>query len=146
VTAADRAAEVYIRSQIEKIWPNDAIVGEEFGESSHPGSLNRWIIDPIDGTKSFMRGVPLYAVLIGLEIEGRIRVGAAYFPPLDQMLCAAEGMGAWCNGRRVHVSGIDQLEMACVCYTSVQHLVDRDPGIWNHLSRSVYMTRGWSDS
>lgn len=146
VTAADRAAEEFIRSQIEKTYPRDAIVGEEFGESSHPGNPNRWIIDPIDGTKSFVRGVPLYAVLIGLEIEGRIKVGSVYFPVLDMMLSAAEGTGAWCNGRRVHVSQVDRLDQACICYTSVQHLIDRNPGIWNQLSRSVYMTRGWSDA
>src|SRR5512134_2554623 len=83
VTAADRAAEQYMRGEIKHTYPTHAIVGEEYGESGAEAASHRWIIDPVDGTKSFMRGVPLYAVLIGLEIEGNIRVGAAYFPALD---------------------------------------------------------------
>src|SRR5512140_686948 len=120
VTAADRAAETFIRGEIEKNYPTHAIVGEEFGESAGQGNTFRWIIDPIDGTKSFMRGVPLYGVLIGLEIDGIIRVGAAYFPGTDEMLCAAEGEGAWWNGRRAHVSQEASLARAWVCYTSAR--------------------------
>ena len=82
VTIADREAETYIRAEIERTFPSHAIVGEEYGENANGHSF-RWIIDPIDGTISFIRGVPLYGVLIGLEIEGVVRVGAAYFPPLD---------------------------------------------------------------
>src|SRR5512143_2904475 len=85
VTVADRAAEQFIRSEVEKAYPAHGIVGEEFGEDAS-GNQFRWIIDPIDGTKSFMRGVPLYGVLLGLEIEGKIRVGAAYYPGTDEML------------------------------------------------------------
>ncbi|MEJ5200097.1 MAG: inositol monophosphatase family protein, partial [Anaerolineae bacterium] len=72
VTVADRLAEQLIRQRIEQAYPGHAIVGEEFGVAESAGATHRWFIDPIDGTKSFMRGVPLYGVLLGLEIEGRV--------------------------------------------------------------------------
>ena len=103
------------------------------------------IIDPVDGTKSFMRGVPLYAVLIGLEIDGVIRVGAVYLPALDEMLCGADRLGAWWNGRRARVSEVDTLARACVCYTTYHNFGQRDPGLWERLASQVYMLRGWSD-
>ena len=146
VTAADRAAEEFIRGEIERAYPEHAIVGEEFGEKHGAGSRFRWIIDPIDGTKSFLRGIPLYAVLIGLEVDGCIRVGASYCPPLDEMLCAAEGLGAWWNGRRARVSDVDSLEQACICYTSTRNFERRDPALWGRLSSSAYLLRGWSDA
>jgi histidinol-phosphatase len=146
VTAADRAAEEFLRVEIEKRYPTHAIVGEELGKKAGQGNPYRWIIDPIDGTKSFMRGVPLYAVLVGLEIEGVIRVGAAYFPALDEMLCAADGIGTWWNGRQAHVSEVDALDRACICYTTYHNFVKRDLALWNRLSRAAYMTRGWSDA
>ena len=146
VTAADRAAEQFIRGEIERTYPEHAIVGEEFGEKAGQGAAIRWIIDPVDGTKSFIRGVPLYAVLIGLEIEGVIRVGTAYFPALDEMLCAADGLGAWWNGRRARVSEVASFERACVCYTTYHNFSRRAPGLWDRLSSTAYMLRGWSDA
>ena len=107
VTIADRKAEELIRGRIEHSYPEHAIVGEEFGLKESQGASHRWIIDPIDGTKSFMRGVPLYGVLLGLEIDGQVEVGAAYFPALDEMIAAATGLGCWWNGRPAHVSAID---------------------------------------
>jgi histidinol-phosphatase len=146
VTAADRASEEFIRAEIEKVYPAHAIVGEEFGEKAGSGNPFRWIIDPIDGTKSFIRGVPLYSVLIGLEIEGVIRAGAAYFPALDEMLCAAEGLGCWWNSRRAHVSDVASLEHACICYTTYHGFAKRDPALWQRVSDAAYMLRGWSDA
>jgi histidinol-phosphatase len=146
VTAADHAAEELIRGEIERTYPGHAIVGEEYGESAGQGNPFRWLVDPIDGTKSFMRGVPLYGVLIGLEIEGVIRVGAAYFPALDEMLCAAHGLGCWWNGRRASVSDVASFERTCICYTSYKSFTQRDPGLFERLSNSVYMMRGWSDA
>ncbi|HQV95170.1 MAG TPA: inositol monophosphatase family protein, partial [Anaerolineales bacterium] len=75
VTAADRATEQFIRGEIEKAYPTHAIVGEEYGEKAGAKNPFRWIVDPIDGTKSFMKGVPFYSVLLALEIEGVSRVG-----------------------------------------------------------------------
>jgi myo-inositol-1(or 4)-monophosphatase len=146
VTAADRAAESLIRGEIERTYPGHAIVGEEYGEGGGIGSAFRWIIDPIDGTKSFLRGVPLYGVLIGLEIEGNVRAGAVYIPPLDEMLYAAEGLGAWWNGRRARVSDVSTLDRACVCYTSHHNFPRRAPGAWERLASTAYMMRGWSDA
>lgn len=147
VTAADRAAEQFIRGEIEKAYPSHAIVGEEYGETAGEGNPFRWIIDPIDGTKSFMRGVPLYGVLIGLEIEGTSRVGACYCPGLDEMLAGADGEGAWWNGRRAHVSQLDSLNRACICYTSVHSFDKNNRGpAWERIQKASYMVRGWSDA
>ena len=147
VTAADRASEEFIRGQIEMTFPDHAIVGEEFGETVGKGKSIRWIIDPIDGTKSFMRGIPLYAVLIGLEIEGIVRVGAAYYPALDEMLCAADGEGCWWNGRRAQVSSISDLEKAFVCYTSMRENEKSNRSLlWTRLKEKAFALRGWSDA
>lgn len=166
VTAADRAAEEFIRGEIEKHYPTHAILGEEFGEKpsassllasdspirlsaskSAPASAFRWIIDPIDGTKSFLRGVPLYGVLIGLEIDGQIKVGAAYYPGTDEMLCAAEGLGAWWNGRRAHVSQIASMDRAFVCYTNERNMSKQGRGeAWKRINTAAYASRGWSDA
>ena len=147
VTVADRAVEGFIRGQIEKKYPQHSIVGEEYGEDGNSGKSIRWIIDPIDGTKSFMRGVPLYAVLIGMEVEGVVRVGAAYFPALGEMICAADGEGCWWNEKRTHVSEIDKLEESYVCFTSMRGgLTERQMPIWNRLKEKAYALRGWSDA
>ena len=119
VTVADRKAEELIRGRIEKRFPGHAILGEEFG-SARGGANHCWVIDPIDGTKAFLRGVPLYAVLIGLEIEGRVEVGAAYFPALDEMLAAASGLGCWWNGRRARVSQVASLKESYFSITTPQ--------------------------
>jgi myo-inositol-1(or 4)-monophosphatase len=105
VTAADRAAEEFIRGELRKfiqLMPLSvkSLEKNPFLSESATESVYRWFIDPIDGTKSFLRGIPLYAVLIGLEIYGVIQVGAAYYPGTDEMLCAADGLGAWWNGKR----------------------------------------------
>ncbi len=118
VTAADRATEEFIRGEIEKNYPSHAIVGEEFGEKAGEGNPFRWIVDPIDGTKSFMKGVPFYSVLIALEIEGVSRVGVVCFPALDEILYAADDLGCWLNGKRTRVSEIDELKQAVFCFTS----------------------------
>ncbi len=147
VTAADRAAEKFIRGELEKNYPSHNIIGEEFGESENSKSAFRWIVDPIDGTKSFMRGIPMYGVLIGLEIDGVVKVGAAYYPGTDEMLCAAEGEGAWWNGRRAHVSTESMLEKAYVCYTNTRNMgrYGREDA-WNRLVARSFAARGWGDA
>lgn len=147
VTVADRQAEQLIRARIEARYPTHAIVGEEFGEKEGADASFRWFIDPIDGTKSFVRGVPLYGVLIGLEIEGVPEVGAAYFPALDEMLAAATGLGCWWNGRRAYVSETADLSRAWMSCT--------DPGMfdqcgrgeaWRRLQQATYYRTGWGDA
>jgi fructose-1,6-bisphosphatase/inositol monophosphatase family enzyme len=94
VTVADRQAEQLLRQRISEAFPADAILGEEFGEQ--PGTSGfRWILDPIDGTKSFIHGVPLYGTLIGIEYERRSVVGMIHIPALKESVYAATGLGAW---------------------------------------------------
>ena len=147
VTVADRLSEEMIRQRIEQRYPTHAIIGEEFGVKETTDAAFCWFIDPIDGTKSFIRGVPMYAVLIGLEIEGKPTVGAAYFPALDEMLSGATGLGAWWNGRRTQVSDCESLDRAYLSCT--------DPGnyaaygrqeAFERLMRSTYYRTGWSDA
>jgi len=134
VTIADRKAEELIRARIEKQFPRHMIIGEEFGESDYNGSAHRWYIDPIDGTKSFMRGVPLYSVLLGLEIEGVVQVGAVYFPALDEMVAAATGEGCWWNGRAARVSNVAHLEQAAILFTEIANFEKYGRGeAWNRL-------------
>lgn len=147
VTVADRKAEELIRSRIEARYPTHAIVGEEFGTKESNEQAFRWFIDPIDGTKSFIRGVPLYAVLLGLEIEGKVEVGAAYFPALDEMLVGATGLGAWCNGRRAHVSTVDSLSRGVVTFTDVAKFAKYGrAAAWERIQAATYFRAGWSDA
>ncbi len=94
VTAADRRAEQHLRQRIAAAFPADGILGEEFSEQ--PGTSGcRWIIDPIDGTKSFIHGVPLYSTLVALEWENQSILGVIHVPALDECVYAARGLGAW---------------------------------------------------
>ena len=147
VTAADRASEQFIRGRIEKQYPQHTIVGEEYGATEHAGTEFRWFVDPIDGTKSFVRGVPLYAVLIGLEIAGTIEVGAAYFPALDEMVAAAAGAGCWRNGRRAHVSDVTDLRRATVSCSDVGSFGAYGRGAaWERIQAATYFRAGWGDA
>lgn len=147
VTVADRLSEEYIRRRIEAEFPDHAIVGEEYGAKEAAGAACRWYIDPIDGTKSFVRGVPLYAVLLGLEIEGRVEVGAAYFPALDEMVAAATGLGCWWNGRRAHVSPVERLERATMAFTDPASFAKQGRAeAFQRLQAATYYRAGWSDA
>lgn len=94
VTRADREAESYLREQIHQAFPEDAVIGEEWGDTGGKSGF-RWIIDPIDGTKSFIHGVPLYATLIGVEYQGRAVLGVDRIPATGECVYAARGSGAW---------------------------------------------------
>jgi histidinol phosphatase-like enzyme (inositol monophosphatase family) len=144
VTIADRTAEQLIRRLIAARFPDHAIVGEEFGgEANH--TSHRWIIDPIDGTTTFVRGVPFYGVLIALEIDGVPRVGVSYFPALDEMVSAATGLGCRWNGRPVRVSTITSLAEATVVYTDAAHVQARLGENWRGLMSETAVQRGWGD-
>jgi myo-inositol-1(or 4)-monophosphatase len=147
VTVADRKAEQLIRGRIERRFPDHRIVGEEFGRKEGDPSAPCWWIDPIDGTKAFVRGVPLYAVLLGLEADGHIVAGAAYFPALDEMVCAAEGTGCFWNGRRCRVSEVDRLSRAVVSFTNAGNFkAARRETVWRRAVDQAYHTVGWSDA
>ncbi|MCX5768211.1 MAG: histidinol phosphate phosphatase [Gemmatimonadetes bacterium] len=145
VTIADRAAERAARDWIAQRFPDDGILGEEFGEQVGR-SGRRWILDPIDGTKSFVRGVPLWGSLVAVAHDDVVLAGAASFPPLSELIAAAPGCGAWCNGVRAHVSTVDTIESATMLVTD-----DRTPGPaaahrgWQELHTRAAVSRTWGD-
>ena len=145
VTVADREAEARLIELIQERFPEDTILGEEFGE--RPGrSDRRWIIDPIDGTRSFVRGVPLYGVLVCLEVEEVPTVGVAYLPAVDEMVCAGRGLGCFWNGERVHVSGTKELKDALLVYTDVGSFSRHGRGeAFQKLCKEAGLVRGWGD-
>ncbi|HEY9284369.1 MAG TPA: inositol monophosphatase family protein [Pyrinomonadaceae bacterium] len=109
VTAADREAERHVRARLAERFPADAVQGEEWGETAGT-SGRKWIVDPIDGTYSFVHGVPLYGVLVGMEADGEPVVGAVNLPALGEIVSAARGLGCWWNGARARVSSTAALE------------------------------------
>ena len=145
VTVADRAAETEARTWITQRFPDDAIIGEEFGGDEREGA-RRWIIDPVDGTKSFVRGVPLWGTLIGVVEEEAVLAGAAYFPALDELLCAAIGLGCWWNGSRARVSSTRRVSEATVLTTSEKFSAapERRAG-WTRLVDAASLARSWGD-
>jgi histidinol-phosphatase len=145
VTVADREAERLIRARIGSKYPRHAVVGEEYGEEGD--SSQRWIVDPIDGTKAFVRGVPLYGVLIGFEIEGVCEVGAAYFPALDEMVHAATGEGCYLNGRRARVSSAERLDQGILSFTDAASFEEHGrEEAFRRLLGAAAGGRGWSDA
>lgn len=145
VTEADRNAELALRSDIEQRYPGHGILGEEFGESN-PGSRFRWILDPIDGTRSFMHGVPLYGVLIGVERDGEPVVGVAHFPALDETICAAKGLGCFWNGQTARVSRTENVQDALIVTTDIERILSRPQGKgWRVLQQQAKFSRSWGD-
>ena len=144
VTVADRNAERLLREAIRARFPDHAMLGEEYGEEPARSGF-RWMLDPIDGTKSFIRGVPLYGVLVALEIEGEASVGVAHFPALGETVAAATGCGCWWNGRRSRVSATDRLERAAVGYSDSRMLHDRMHEGWLAFQQGTAVQRGWGD-
>jgi histidinol-phosphatase len=145
VTVADREAEQRLRASIEACFPEHGILGEEFGETN-PGARYRWILDPIDGTKSFVQGVPLYGVLIGLERDGQPVLGVCYLPALDEMVAAARGEGCTLNGRRVQVSQTSQLCDAVLLSSDAESFAQYGRGpAYDELRSNVKFARTWGD-
>ena len=148
VTEADRAAELFIRHELAAAFPEDGVVGEE-GEDVPSRSGRRWIVDPIDGTRSFSSAVPLYAVLIALEEEGKPTLGCCHLPVLGQTLVAARGAGAWLNGRPARVSGCDDLAAARLVTSGFEYWRDRstdaDRAGFDRLVRGTRFARTWGD-
>jgi histidinol phosphatase-like enzyme (inositol monophosphatase family) len=114
VTIADKACERLIVEELSAAFPGDGLLGEE-GTSQESTNGRRWIIDPIDGTRDFIRGTRAWSVLIGLEEHGKVVAGHAYFPALGQMFSAAKGEGAFEDGRRIRASNIARKRDALLC-------------------------------
>ena len=144
VTEADRAAEAAIVEVLRARCPDHGALGEELGESGPRG--RRFIVDPIDGTRNFVRGIPTWAVLIGLEEDGLVRAGVVYQPVTGVLHTAWRGQGAYRDGERIRVSPVDTLDRALVVHSSVNFL-RRSPH-WDgflRLADRTQVQRGFGD-
>ena len=147
VTDADRAVETTIRELLGRHRPADAIVGEEFGRTDGP---RQWVIDPIDGTKNFVRGVPVWATLIALLTEGVCTVGVVSAPALGRRWWAAQGQGAFTQGpesetvRPLRVSGVGRIDDASLAYSDTVGWGAATPGLEELLQRT-WRQRGYGD-
>jgi histidinol phosphatase-like enzyme (inositol monophosphatase family) len=145
VTRADREGETMARQWIAARFPNDAILGEEFGAT--PGtSGRRWLIDPVDGTKTFVRGVPLWGTLIAVVEGDTVLAGAAAFPAVNELISAAPGEGCWHEGGRASVSAVARLDEATLLTTDMGAAgpADRQSAI-ERLARRAAIARTWGD-
>lgn len=139
VTEADRGVERMIRDALAQQRPDDAILGEEYGGDAASG--RRWILDPIDGTKNYVRRVPVWATLIALADDEGIAVGVVSAPALGRRWWAARGQGAWTTGpespqpRRIHVSSVGSLADASFSYS--------DPDEWDRRAFDALLERSW---
>jgi len=149
VTVADRESERLLRRRIEERFPDHGICGEEFG-AVREASPYRWMLDPVDGTESFIRGVPFWGVMAGLELEGEPVLGVIHFPALRETLWGWRGGGAWCQRSdrtvRAQVSEVARLEQAALLMTDVRGF--RPAGLEPALERlraRTKMERTWGD-
>lgn len=149
VTIADREAEQKLRQLIATNWPNHALIGEEYGHTAGSGDSDgyTWIIDPIDGTKSFVSGVPLYAVLLALVKDKEPLLGVMHFPGLNEIVYAARGRGCFWNGRPAHVSHVSKLADAVLLASDLNTFAefDRRPA-FERLIKATYIQRTWGDA
>jgi len=145
VTGADREAEQLLCKVLLGAFPTDGFLGEEFGDT--PGSSGfRWIIDPIDGTRSFVRGIPLWATLVGLEYRDEPIAGVAEVPALGHTYRALRGDGAYRNERRIRVSDVSELSQALVFYSSLSWFIKAGRReAFLELVRRTDRTRGYGD-
>jgi histidinol-phosphatase len=144
VTQADREAEQVIVDVLGRAFPDAGFLGEEFGAQGP--QERRWIIDPIDGTRNFVRRIPLWATLIALEEAGQVTVGVVYNAVTSELFTARRRAGAWCNGAPVRVSAIADLHQAQLIHASLGIL--RRGGCWDGFVRLVDATdrqRGFGD-
>jgi histidinol-phosphatase len=145
VTEADTAVEEMLRSRLAAARPGDAVYGEELGGDASE-SIRRWIVDPIDGTKSYARGVPVWATLLALEVAGEIALGVVSAPALGSRWWAARGAGAWRDGAAIRVSGVARIEDAHLAYDSVPDFESVGlGGQFLALARRCWRTRGFGD-
>jgi histidinol-phosphatase len=146
VSQGDRASEAAIVAALQKARPHDSILTEESGQYAGD-SGHAWFVDPVDGTRSFVRGVASWATLVGLAIDGQPSVGVIYAPAIDQLAVAWTGGGAWLNGRPIRVSVRDRLEEATISIGSLDLLPKTS---WGErafrLMGKVYACRGFSDA
>jgi histidinol-phosphatase len=144
VSQADREIEEMVRARIADARPDHAVFGEEFG--GDPNAPIRWIVDPIDGTKRFIRGVPLYGFLLALERDGELVMGVVSAPALGRRWWAARGLGAFADGRTIRVSAVSRLRDAHISVASLDSWLAR--GRFNQLgdiASRVWSSTGYGD-
>jgi len=135
VTEADRAVEAEIRRMLASERPDDAILGEEGGAAG--SGTRRWIVDPIDGTRNYSRGIPVWATLIALEVDGTVQIGVVAAPALHGRWWAERGSGALANGEPMHVSAIGRIEEAVLSFSIETNVPP--------LARDAWHVRGLGD-
>ncbi len=145
VTRADREAEQFAREWLARRFPGDAVLGEEFGAGGASGAGRRWVIDPIDGTRSFVKGVPLWGTLIAVMEGDDVLAGAANFPACGEWIAAARGEGAWWNGSRASVSSVASLGAATLLHTGTPFGDAARRARWDALADRADTVRTWGD-
>ena len=146
VTNADRQAERIIRERINERYPEHGIIGEEFGEENTDSDVV-WILDPIDGTQSFIHGIPFYTTLIGVLVKKRSEVGVIYAPALGEMVSAATGLGCTLNGERTGVRKCDDLSKATFLSTEVTTFEQHGfSTLFKELLNRTRLHRTWGDA
>jgi histidinol-phosphatase len=144
VSEADRAVERAIRERLADVRPDEPVLGEEEGGGEH--AVTRWILDPIDATKNYVRGIPVFATLIALERDGLETVGVVSAPALGRRWYAARGSGAFADGRRLQVSRVERLADAVVTYTSAADFFRGGLGsAFEELTGEAWAPRGYGD-
>jgi histidinol phosphatase-like enzyme (inositol monophosphatase family) len=150
VTIADREAEQLVRTLIKQQFAEDTVQGEEFAESSGTSDY-RWVVDPIDGTKSFICGVPLYSTLLAIEFQGNPLGGVIYLPALDEIMVAVVGQGSWIRvgnsaWQAAKVSDRSDISEAVFVTSQVDSFDQRGAGqAYKRLEQAVRITRSWGD-
>ena len=151
VSEADRAVEQAMRARLAEVHPDDAVLGEEYGEGAAASATRRWIVDPIDGTKSYVRGMPVWATLLALEQDGELVLGVVSAPALSRRWWATRGAGAFlregaAEPRRLRVSAIGELADAQLCFAGLEDWVARIGGdAVARLAADCWRTRGFGD-
>jgi histidinol phosphatase-like enzyme (inositol monophosphatase family) len=146
VTEADRAAEAHLRGFCQARFPHAAFLGEEDGASGADAAVLRFVVDPVDGTRAFIRGLPSWSVLVGLEHAGEPVLGIAYMPADDDLFVAVRGHGATRNGRPLHLSDIDRMDEATISHGGLRQFTDAGLAhLLPRLARATYTQRGFGD-
>lgn len=145
VTEADREAEALVRRRLAELRPDHGVIGEEHGISNSQARF-QWVVDPIDGTKAFIHGVPLFGTLLALLDQGKPVVGVIHMPALGESVWAARGMGCYLNGNACRVSAVSSVEDALLCDGSaITTSRSRWGDAWMSLRGEAGVARGWGD-
>lgn len=146
VTEADQALEERLRKYIARAFPDAAFLGEETGAGGVSDAPLKLIVDPIDGTRAFVRGIPTWSVLVGIEYRRLPVAGIAYMPAAGDLFVAVQGQGATANGRPVHLSQIDSLDHATICHGMIGHFAEAGASdLLHRIAHGTYTQRGVHD-